>query len=319
MVSAWPVSGLARPAAASHPLSALAAPGTSASPPGLTHLQQQRKLLSIQSEDNHEPSEELGVAAAEEGPAAEGPAAEEWVEEEQQVEEEPGGSISSSQSPYLVQVDGLPFAMRQEEIQQWFAEAGPAPVKTTVPMWSDKSSRAGYSKGRAYLQFDSEEDTKAVLALTGKAIGERWVSITRLAIPLEAVRRKSRGARGTMRCLRVCSRFLGGLCWRRRSAGVDRRERLQSTLIPTTCERNAPLLRLCMVCMRKASQAERQSCSRYICMPCCTGPSTSSACEAVPVLRREIEWYGSIAVEIEALTAVEEIFYYTAVQQLSRM
>eukprot|EP00903_Cladosiphon_okamuranus_P019484 g17917.t1 len=185
MLSAGPLSGLPRPTSASQPLSALAAPGTLASAPGPTHLQQQRRLLSIQSEDKQEPTEELD-AVVEDGPGAEGP-----VEDEQQAEE-PEASISSSSSGheplYLLQVDGLPFTMPQEEIEQWFADAGCAPTKFIMPLWPERSTRAGQNKGKAYLHFDSEEDTEAVLALSGRAIGERWINISRLAFPLEEAR-----------------------------------------------------------------------------------------------------------------------------------
>lgn len=188
MLSAGPLSGLSRPASASQLLSALA-PGT-ASAAGPTHQQQQqRRLLSIQSDDNQEPAEELG--AAEEGAAVEATAAEETAEEA----EEP--AASASEPLYLLQVDGLPFTMPQEEIEQWFADTACAPAKVTVPLWPDRSMRAGQNKGKAYLHFDSEEATQEALALSGRSIGERWINISRLAIPLEEVRH-------TVRCVCLC-------------------------------------------------------------------------------------------------------------------
>eukprot|EP00752_Nemacystus_decipiens_P002808 g2620.t1 len=179
MLSAGTVSGLSRPASGFQPLSALA-PGTSAgSAQGITdlqHQQQQRRLLSIQSDDNQDPAEELG--AADEGAAA--AAAEEAVEEHA---EEP--EVGKSEPLYLLQVDGLPFTMAQEEIEQWFVDAGCAPTEVTVPLWPERSMRAGQNKGKAYMSFDSEEATQAGLALSGRSIGERWINISRLAHPLE--------------------------------------------------------------------------------------------------------------------------------------
>lgn len=183
MLSAGPLSGLSRHASASQPLSALAS-GTAGNP-GLTHLQQhqqQRRLLSISSDETQEPTEELG--AAEEGAAGDAAAAAEEAVE--QAEEEP--AAGNSEPLYLAQVDGLPFAMPAQEIEQWFADAGCAPAKITVPLWSEGSMRAGQNKGKAYLHMGSEEDTQAVLALSGRSIGERWINISRLAIPLEEVR-----------------------------------------------------------------------------------------------------------------------------------
>lgn len=191
MLSAGPLSGLSRPASGSQPLSALA-PGGSTSAPGFTHLQQQQqqcRSLSIQSEDNQESTEELGAAEVE-GAAAEAAVDVGGAAQAAAAEEEVGGSATStSDALYLVQVDGLPFNMPQEEIEQWFADAGCAATSVTVPLWSEKSMRAGQNKGKAYIHLDNEEDTQAVLSLSGRSIGQRWISVSRLAIPLEEVRR----------------------------------------------------------------------------------------------------------------------------------
>ena len=212
MLSAGPLSGLSRAASASHPVSALAAPRTSASAaPGLTRVQHQhqhqRRLLSIPSEDSQEPTEEHGSAAAEEGVAeaeaeAEIEAAGETAVEEENQAQEP--EASKSEPLHLLQVDGLPFHMPQEEIEQWFADAGCAPSKITLPLWAEQSMRAGQNKGKAYLHFDSEEDTQTVLAMSGRSMGERWINISRLAIPIEEVRLCAGDARRTMRRILFC-------------------------------------------------------------------------------------------------------------------
>lgn len=178
MLSAGPHSGLSRPASA-------LAPGATTSGPGFTHLQQQqqRRLLSIQSDDHQASTEELG--AAEEG--AVGEAAEETVEEAEAKVEEP--AANQIEPLYLLQADGIPFSMQQEEIEHWFADAGCGSVKVTVPLWPEGSMRAGQNKGKAYLHFENEEDTHAGLALSGRSMLERWISISRLVTPLEEVRR----------------------------------------------------------------------------------------------------------------------------------
>lgn len=194
MLSAGPLSGLSRPASASQPLSALAPRTAASGAPGLAHLQQQRRLLSIPSEDNQESTEELG--AAEDGAAASASAGEEGQAEDSEP------AASTKEPLYLLQVDGLPFAMPQEEIEQWFVDAGITPTKLTVPLWSERSMRAGSNKGKAYLNLDSEETTQAALALSGRSIGERWINISRLAIPIEEVRLREEGRQHGQ--MRVC-------------------------------------------------------------------------------------------------------------------
>lgn len=108
---------------------------------------------------------------------------------EEEVTPPPAGS---PEPLYLIQVDGLPFTMPTEELEQWFDEAGSSPANVTVPLWPERSIRAGQNKGKAYLDFSSEEDTQKALSLSGRSIGERWINISRLAQPLEEVNTKSR-------------------------------------------------------------------------------------------------------------------------------
>ncbi|CAM9776930.1 unnamed protein product, partial [Ectocarpus fasciculatus] len=175
LTAAGPLSGDSRPSSSS-----------ALSPAAPTHLQQQqlqRRLLSIQSEDTS--PEEAGATAAaveEEAPAA----AEDGEVSEGDVT--PPAPAGSPEPLYLLQVDGLPFTMSTEELEQWFGEAGCSPAKVTVPLWPERSMRAGQNKGKAYLHFSSEEDTQKAMSLSGRSIGERWMNISRLAAPLEEAR-----------------------------------------------------------------------------------------------------------------------------------
>ncbi|CAM9917650.1 unnamed protein product [Scytosiphon promiscuus] len=186
MLSAGTLSGLSRPirdSSASQPLPSALAPASSAP----SHLQQQRRLLSIQSEDSHDATEESGAAvtaAPEDGTAEAAGDAEEGAGEQAT----PTAEATSPEQVFLVQVDGLPFDMPQEEVEQWFVDAGCNPAKLTMPLWPERSMRAGQNKGKAYLQLNSEAETEAVVEMSGRAMGERWINISRLAIPLEEAR-----------------------------------------------------------------------------------------------------------------------------------
>ncbi|CAN0195523.1 unnamed protein product [Pylaiella littoralis] len=188
LLSAWTVSGPHHGKDSSSPSSALAPAAAAAAisvAPGSVYLRQQRRFLSIQSDDTEEGSAAAAAAAdtadsaVEYSAEGEGQAAEESVEEEAAAEEE-------GQKPfYLIQADGLPFAIQQDEIEGWFAEAGCNAKKVTVPLWPESSMRAGQNKGRAFLEFDNMEDMQAALALSGRSIGERWINVSRLSIPLD--------------------------------------------------------------------------------------------------------------------------------------
>lgn len=167
------------------------------------HLQQlQRRLLSVQSEDTNPEEASATAAAVEEAPAA----AEEGEPAEGEVTPPPTGS---PEPLYLIQVDGLPFTMATEELEQWFEEAGCPPAKVAVPLWPERSMRAGQNKGKAYLNFSSEEDTQKALSLSGRSIGERWINISRLAMPLEEVSTTSRISAITGTALQLDARGAG--------------------------------------------------------------------------------------------------------------
>lgn len=87
----------------------------------------------------------------------------------------------------LVQVDGISFSMPQEAVEQWFKDAGVTPAKVTLVMRPPQSSRAGQNKGRAFVELENEEDTLKCLKISGRSMGDRWVSISRLETPLEEV------------------------------------------------------------------------------------------------------------------------------------
>ncbi|CAB1117071.1 unnamed protein product [Ectocarpus sp. CCAP 1310/34] len=170
-LTAGPLSADSRPSLSSALSPAPAAP---------THQQQlQRRFLSIQSEDINPQEAGATAAAAGEAPAATG-------EGEEVSEEEVTPPPAGSPEPlYLIQVNGLPFTMATEEIEQWFDEAACSPAKVVVPLWPERSIRAGQNKGMAYLYFSSEEDTQKALSLSGRSIGDRWINISRLVQPLE--------------------------------------------------------------------------------------------------------------------------------------
>ncbi|CBJ25446.1 G-rich sequence factor 1 [Ectocarpus siliculosus] len=170
-LTAGPLPADSRPSPSSALSPAPAAP--------INQQQLQRRSLSIQSEDTNPEEAGATAAAAEEAPAAAG-------EGEEVSEEEVTPPPAESPEPlYLIQVDGLPFTMATEELEQWFEEAGCSPPKVTVPLWPERSIRAGQNKGKAYLHFSGEEDVRKALSLSGRSIGERWINISRLAQPLE--------------------------------------------------------------------------------------------------------------------------------------
>ena len=162
--------------------------------------QQQRRLLSIESTDNSEVGEsEAGESSSIDSASA--------VEE---VEEASAAPAPAPPAPTLVQVDGIPFTMTGEELEQWFAEAGCTPTKVTMPMWSGDSIRAGQNKGRAYVEMENEEDTQTAVSLSGRSVGERWIGVARLSVTIEEVRFK---------CLRMVVYYISTyhrhavLCW----------------------------------------------------------------------------------------------------------
>lgn len=177
-------------------MSALAPASSSPGSVYLQQQQQQRRSLSIQSDDNQDAAEQSGAAAAVEA------AVEDSEEGEEQVAEAEVGEETRAEGPepcFLIQADGIPFTIQQEDIERWFAEAGCTAGKVTVPLWPDRSMRAGQNKGRAYLEFGNKADMQAALALSGRAIGERWINISRLSMPLEKVRTyyRERAAKNT--------------------------------------------------------------------------------------------------------------------------
>lgn len=87
----------------------------------------------------------------------------------------------------LIQVDGISFTMPEESVEQWFRDAGVTPAKVTLVMRPPQSSRAGQNKGRAFVELENEEDTLKCLKISGRSMGDRWVSISRLETPLEEV------------------------------------------------------------------------------------------------------------------------------------
>lgn len=202
MLSAGPLSGLSRPIRDSSASKQQRLP--SALAPVSRAPAQQRRFLSTDSQDAAEESgapAAAGAALEEEGAAeATGDGAEEGAGEGQ---EETPSKATSPGPVFLVQVDGIPFNMPQEEIEQWFVDAGCSPAKMTVPLWPDRSMRAGQNKGKAYLELSSEEETEAVLEMSGRAMGERWINLSRVAIPLEEVR-------GVLLFVCVLSMFVGG-------------------------------------------------------------------------------------------------------------
>lgn len=189
MLSTGPLSGLSRPAHLNKD-SGLSRPSAlvpTARSSILQPHQQQRRLLSIEStEDSASTSEASGVEA-EAGDSIESASTESAVEEEGR-EEATAAVAPAAPAPTLVQVDGIPFTMTQEELEQWFAEAGCTPSKVTMPMWSGDSIRAGQNKGRAYLEMENEEDTETAISLSGRSVGERWIGVARLSMTIEEVR-----------------------------------------------------------------------------------------------------------------------------------
>lgn len=186
MLSTGPLSGLSRPAHLNKD-SGLSRPSAlvpTARSSILQPHQQQRRLLSIEStEDSASTSEASGVEA-EAGDSIESASTESAVEEEGR-EEATAAVAPAAPAPTLVQVDGIPFTMTQEELEQWFAEAGCTPSKVTMPMWSGDSIRAGQNKGRAYLEMENEEDTETAISLSGRSVGERWIGVARLSMTIE--------------------------------------------------------------------------------------------------------------------------------------
>ena len=87
----------------------------------------------------------------------------------------------------LIQVDGISFTMPEESVEQWFRDAGVTPAKVTLVMRPPQSTRAGQNKGRAFVELENEEDTLKCLKISGRSMGDRWVTISRLETPLEEV------------------------------------------------------------------------------------------------------------------------------------
>ena len=194
MLSAGPLSGLSRPAHLSKD-SGLSRPSALVPTARSSILQQQqqqqqqqqRRLLSIESTEDSAPTPDAGGVETEAGEAIESASTESAVEEEGR-EEATAAVAPPAAAPTLVQVDGIPFTMSQEELEQWFAEAGCTPSKVTMPMWSGDSIRAGQNKGRAYLEMENEEDTQTAISLSGRSVGERWIGVARLSMTIEEVR-----------------------------------------------------------------------------------------------------------------------------------
>ena len=100
------------------------------------------------------------------------------------------GDVASVDAPapiFQVQVDGIAFSVSQEEVEQWFRDAGVTPANVTLVMRPEESPRAGQNKGRAYIDLENEEETQKALSISGRSMGDRWVSIARLDAPLEEV------------------------------------------------------------------------------------------------------------------------------------
>lgn len=190
MLSTGPLSGLSRPAHLNKD-SGLSRPSalvpTARSSILQQPQQQQRRLLSIESTEDSASTPEAGGVDAEAGDSMESASTESAVEEEG-GEEATAAVAPAAPAPTLVQVDGIPFTMTQEELEQWFAEAGCTPSKVTMPMWSGDSIRAGQNKGRAYLEMENEEDTETAISLSGRSVGERWIGVARLSMTIEEVR-----------------------------------------------------------------------------------------------------------------------------------
>ena len=152
--------------------------------------QQQRRLLSIESTENTESSPEAGGVEADAVESVD-PASMESAVEGEGAEEAATAAVAPeapTPAPTPVQVDGIPFTMTQEELEQWFAEAGCPPSKVTMPMWSGNSIRAGQNKGRAFVEMENEEDTQTAVSLSGRSVGERWIGVARLSMTIEEVR-----------------------------------------------------------------------------------------------------------------------------------
>lgn len=148
--------------------------------------QQQRRMMSSESNDNPEGTQAIGAAEADElvEPSSTGADAESAAADG--GEEAAAAPVDPAPIP-LVQVDGIPFDASQQDLEQWFADAGCSPAKVTMPFRPESSNRVGQNKGRAFVEMANEEDTLTALSLTGRTMGERWVNISRLDTRVEEV------------------------------------------------------------------------------------------------------------------------------------
>lgn len=176
-----------------YPASALACPAH-------RPTQQQLRLLSTSETDENQDTatQEAGATAEDASVDADvnsgAASTAEETGEEGGVDDSAPSAAPAAPTTFLVQVDGIPFALTQGEVEQWFTDAGVVPIKVTMPL---RAARENENKGRAYVELASEEDTQTAVSVSGRAMGERWVTVSRLATPLEEVRRVFR----SMLCL----------------------------------------------------------------------------------------------------------------------